>query len=547
MMSATCADRWSPPGTPIRGFAPRWLTVCLGLALGLVGLGLAAVPLAAGERQILIKVAQYPRSLDFLCLDGADWALGGRTGKIAPGARGQITGVLTARALLRHHVVVADVPLAETGKLDALTQPWQAAGWPVHRLTLGQTFTGPDGMPLADNRRALAAIAVFDEPAPAQALVASLTAAGETATVYDEVVHLAQGLITLKVNGETLATGQELSLRLQGLIRLYRVEYAVGYPWHGFADRDYRGRLLVRWGAHDALDCILQQDLDRVLAGIVPSEISAKAETGALQAQAVAARGEIMASIGIRHAAEGFDTCSEQHCQVYNGETVHVASIAPKIEPTRGLVLVKPNGAVLNAVYSSNCGGHTEANHLVWTTTPEPILAGRWDAPAAPALDLSEEEQVGVFIRQPPAGCFCNDPTVEGGDKFRWTKTITGSDWKAIEDKLGLGRIKQVTDLARGFSGRIYQMTFIGEKGRTTVNKELTIRQLLGSLRSSCFIAEWQRDAAGFITGVELHGAGFGHGVGMCQTGAQALAKRGWTFDRILAHYYPGSLLKAWY
>ncbi len=546
MIPVSGITQWSPPGKRIiRGLVTWRLATTLTLALALM----AVVPchVDAGERQILIKVAQYPRSLEFLCLDGADWALGGRSGKIAPGVKGQITGVLSARAVLRHHVVIADVPLAEPTKLDALTLPWKAAGWPVHRLPLGQTFTGPDGGPVADGRRLLAAIAVFDEAGPARDLVASLTAAGETATVHDEVIHLAQGQVTLKVGGETLATGQELSLQAAGLLRLYNVEYAVGYPWHGFADRDYRGRLLVRWGAHNALDCILQQDLDRVLAGIVPSEISAKAETGALQAQAVAARGEIMASIGIRHAGEGFDTCSEQHCQVYNGETVYVASIAPKIEPTRGLVLVKPSGAVLNAVYSSNCGGHSEANHLVWTTTPDPILAGVWDAPSALSLDLSEEEQVGVYLRQPPTTCFCNDPTVEGGDKFRWTKTITGTDWKAVEDKLGVGRIKRVTDLARGFSGRLYQMTFVGERGSTTVKKELTIRQLLGSLRSSCFIADWKKDATGFITGVELRGAGFGHGVGMCQTGAQAQAKRGWSFERILAHYYPGSLLKAWY
>ncbi|NLI76937.1 MAG: SpoIID/LytB domain-containing protein [Candidatus Riflebacteria bacterium] len=520
----------------------RWL------ALVVACLFVAVLPAFGGEREILIKVAQYPRTLEFTCADGAAWALGGRTGQIKPGAKGLIQGTLAARAVKRFHVVVADLPRGEAAKLDDVAAGWKAAGWPLHTLELGKAFTGPDGAtPVADGRRLLLAISVSDDPAPAEALVASLTAAGETCRVHEEVIHLAQGSVTLKVDGEVQATGQELVLEPTQLVRLYKVEYAVGYPWHGFADRDYRGRLHVRWGAHDALDCILQHDLDAVLAGIVPSEISAKAETAALQAQAVAARGEIMAMIGVRHAAEGFDTCAEQHCQVYNGETAYVAPIAQKIAPTRGLVLAKPDGAVLSAVYSSNCGGHSEANHLVWSTQPDPILGGIWDAATPPALDLTEEEQAGVFIKTPPAGCFCNDPTVEGGDKFRWTKAIGATDWKAIEGQLGVGRIKKVTDIARGFSGRIYQMTFVGESGNKTVKKELAIRQLLGSLRSSCFVAAWKRDAAGFITGVDLTGAGFGHGVGMCQTGAQAQAKRGWTFDRILSHFYPGSRLKQWY
>jgi stage II sporulation protein D len=110
-----------------------------------------------------------------------------------------------------------------------------------------------------------------------------------------------------------------------------------------------------------------------------------------------------------------------------------------------------------------------------------------------------------------------------------------------------VGRIKTITDIARGFSGRMYRLTFKGEKGDKTVMKELNIRRLFGGLRSAAFVADWTRDGAGFITGGALAGAGFGHGVGMCQAGAQSLAKRGWAFNRILAHYFPGSSLKQLY
>ena len=504
--------------------------------------------LEAGERQILIKVAQYPNAIEFNCPNGAAWELGGRKKWIKPSDKCKIEGTIVASALKRFHVIVADIPFRDAPKTDESVSAWKAAGWPVHTIVLGREFSGPGGRSFAaDGRRTFVGVGIFGDFASAGELVASLSESGGSPFVHEEVVNLSQGRVTLKINGEVQAVGQELALEPTQMIHLYKVEFAAGYPWHGFEDRDYRGRLLVRWGAHDALDCVLQSDLDSVLAGIVPSEISAKADVGALQAQAVAARGEIMSSIGVNHAGEGFDTCSEQHCQVYGGETPYVASIALKIAPTRGMVLAHQSGSILDAVYASNCGGHGEANHLVWTTEPDPVLIGIWDTAAPLPLDLSEEEQAGRFIRNLAADCFCNDPSVEGGDKFRWNKTISAPDWKTVESKLGIGRIKRVTDLARGFSGRIYQMSFIGDQETKTVKKELTIRQLLGSLRSSCFIAAWKLDSAGYIVGADLSGAGFGHGVGMCQTGAQALAKRGWTFDRILAHYYPGSLLKKWY
>ena len=151
-----------------------------------------------------------------------------------------------------------------------------------------------------------------------------------------------------------------------------------------------------------------------------------------------------------------------------------------------------------------------------------------------------------MFIRNPPA-CYCNNPNVEGGNRFRWNKVIGATDWKKIENTLGIGRIKEVKNIARGVSGRIYRLTFVGEAGEKTVMKELNIRRLFGGLASACFIASWKKDATGFITGVEFLGGGFGHGVGMCQTGAQSQAKQGWAFQRILSHYFPGSILKKMY
>ncbi len=508
-----------------------------------------ALPFAAfsAEKTIAIKVAQYPSNIDLTCPQGAVWRLGDRSGEIRGTDSVQVVGALASKALVRYHVIVDTIPVADSSKVSATKCLWGASGWPVGELTVGERLYHPEtGVLLCDVRSVLISIGSFDNLQDAQNTVDNLSASAFPAKIQEEAVLLSQGKITLKVGSQVEAVGQELVIEPSGLIRLKKVEYAAGYPWHGFEDRDYRGPITFRWGAHDAVDCIQTSGLERVLAGVVPSEISAKAQIGALQAQAVAARGMILAGIGQRHIGEGFDTCSEQHCQVYAGETSVTPDIAKKIAPTWGFVLGTAQGGIVPAFYSSNCGGHGEANHLVWGPPAIPVLAGVWDAVQPPDLDLSEEEQAGVFIRTPPES-FCGDKTVEGGDKFRWTKTFSAADWKTVQDKIGVGRIRKVTDIARGFSGRIYQLTFVGEAGSKTVKKELAIRQLLGSLKSSCFVAEWKLDSAGFIAGGTLTGAGFGHGVGMCQTGAQSLAKRGWSFDRILLHYYPGSSLKQWY
>lgn len=522
----------------------RWAIVCV---IFTVFFSWLSVDGSAAEREIKIKIAQYAKDFEFNCPQGATWELGGQIGRINPGERCNVVAVMAAKAVKRFKVMVSSAGLSENELVAAARVEFEALGYRVSTLTVGEEFFADDSKTLLyDNRRVMTEVGSFNDKASAQALVDRLAAQGKSSWIYEEIVSLAKGNLTFSINGQFKAVGAELAMLPGQTIHFKKVEYGAGYSWHGYADRNYTGKILARFGANDAVDCILTGSLEYVLAGVVPSEISAKAEVGALQAQAVAARGEIMAKIGIRHAGEGFDTCSEQHCQVFSGDSVYSIDVGKKIAPTSGYVLLNNAGAILDAVYAANCGGHSEANQFVWTGQANPILRGVWDHSNPPALDLTEEEQVGVFIRNPPA-CHCNNPNVEGGNRFRWKKLLTTAEWKNIETQVGVGRIKNITDLARGVSGRIYRLTFVGTNGSKTVMKELNIRKLFGGLASSCFVANWQKDAAGFITGAELLGAGFGHGVGMCQTGAQSLAKQGWTFQRILAHYFPGSVLRKMY
>jgi SpoIID/LytB domain protein len=122
---------------------------------------------------------------------------------------------------------------------------------------------------------------------------------------------------------------------------------------------------------------------------------------------------------------------------------------------------------------------------------------------------------------------------------------LTQNDLKVIEKAVGVGKIRTIDSFKREISGRIISMRVAGESGEKMILKELPIRKLLGGasvLRSSCFIAQWQKDSGGFIIGGTLTGAGWGHGVGMCQTGAQAQALAGREYLQILQHYFPKSI-----
>ncbi len=516
---------------------------CVGARTG------AAAEAEKAGRMVRIKVAEYQTELTLTCPEGGTWQAEGKRGTIAPGAGLRLVGRMDREAVKTYHVVVESAPLRDRARVVAAQNKWGNGTKPLHTVDMGKISYAEDGTTVKyDGRVRMFALGKFDRRDAAQVLVDELARGSQSSWILEEILQPAHGRVQVLANDVAVAeTSGEVVVQPKESVTLAKVEFAKGFQWHGFADRTYRGDLSVGWGGQNALDAVITCDLERVLAGVVPSEISSKAATGALQAQAVAARGEILSKIGLRHCNEGFDTCAEQHCQVYAGDTPVARQIAPIIAPTRGLILQAPDGAIVDAVYAANCGGHSEANHLVWTTSPDPMLAGKWDGPTPkPKLDLTREADVKKFIRTPPKS-YCNDKTVEGGDKYRWKTPLLGDKWKKVEEAAGVGRIREIKDFTRGVSGRLYKLTVVGESGTKTIMKELNIRKLFGMLRSACFIATWHRDRAGFIDGAVFEGAGWGHGVGMCQTGAQSLAKKGWTFKKILAHYFPGSrLVKAY-
>lgn len=493
--------------------------------------------------RLRIRVAQYADSLEFVLPEGGRWHSDNRSGNIPAGKKCRITGKLFRKALKKYHVMVASVPADDIEKLTQTLNKFNKMGYKTHKFTVGQT--PKSGFP--DNRMVLIGVGIFEQESDAQKLHEELSACNISSWIFVETIASAKGQLQLTVAEKTIPF-KFSKIRLEGKkgVTLLNAEYAKGFSWHGHADRTYKSSIEIRFGSDNSLVCIEHTDLESLLVGIVPSEISAKAPPAALQAQAIAARSEIIAKMGTRHFNEGYEFCSEQHCQVYKGMQSCDEYIYNSIAETWGMVLLDHKNKALDTVYSANCGGHTSANQNIWTSEPNPHLQGIADTVSEFRADLTDERQIEEFIRNPPQ-CWCSLIGVEGSDKFRWSKKISEKDWHKVEKSVGLGRIKGIGSFVRDVSGRIISLKITCENGEKTIMKELAIRKLFGMLPSSCFVANWKTDPKGFIISAEFSGAGWGHGVGMCQTGAQNMARQGKNFKEILLHYFPGARIKKLY
>ena len=252
-----------------------------------------------------------------------------------------------------------------------------------------------------------------------------------------------------------------------------------------------------------------------------------------------------------------FDVCADDHCQRYQGITKETSpNVAEAIRRTRGELLTYGD-EICDARFSKCCGGAMEEFQYCWDDTPKPYLKGIGDTPEETIPDLTVEENARQWILSSPES-FCNttdkrilsqvlnDYDQETTDFYRWRVSYTQEELsKLVEKKLGagLGTITDMRPLKRGTSGRICELRITGTKKTIVVGKELEIRRALSEshLYSSAFVVEKQGDTFTLI------GAGWGHGVGLCQIGAAVMGDKGYAYDEILRHYYPGAEIeKAW-
>jgi stage II sporulation protein D len=342
-------------------------------------------------------------------------------------------------------------------------------------------------------------------------------------------------------------------------VALLDIPVGAGFHWEQKENRTYPETVSFQLDADGKLAAVNTVPVEIYLEGVVPSEMHPNFPEEALKAQAVAARSKTLANLGLIHPADPFDFCADVHCQVYSGLTRASASASRAIKKTAGLVLWE-NGKIGDALYGSVCGGHTEDVDKAWLTTPKNYLQGVIDGPKSLRRygPLDDESNARRWILDSPPA-FCNTliedvPEALNYTKnyFRWEVTLSQDELRGqIEKRVGrsLGSIRELIPISRGVSGRIIKLKIVGTDGDQVVEGELNIRKLLSptTLWSSCFVVEKMSGISSAPVSFTLRGAGWGHGIGMCQTGAAGMALKGKKFNYILKHYYRKGQIKRLY
>jgi stage II sporulation protein D len=458
----------------------------------------------------------------------------------------QIRASATSPARLRYHAVVWRGPVAKGQDADAQVAFWKAKGESARRFEQGTLF-GVGGEVL-DRREAVVGVGPFAASEEAERALEGLAAKAplNQPGVFTELVD--------RPHGQLEATGGKSGIKVKNEGVLWFVpsgDLPLRVEAQGERGKDkltlagtYAGRIYVTIDRRGNLAVVNAVPEDKLLAGLIPAEIFPSAPDEALKAQAVAARGELLSKIGTRHIGDPFRLCSQTHCQVYSGVGHETARTTAAVAATRGEVLFEAGGGLADPVYSANCGGHTEHNENVWPEMAAlPSLRGHRDAEKQagdPYAAGVTADRVAAFVDRPPVA-FCGRARLGSGDRFRWTVTRTREELDKLLGKYRLGTLRSIDVLERGVSGRARAVRVTGGARTEVIRGELRIRQAFGNLRSSLFVVEVQAGGATF------RGAGFGHGVGMCQTGAIGMAEAGKSYREILRHYYPGtSLRKLW-
>ncbi len=348
---------------------------------------------------------------------------------------------------------------------------------------------------------------------------------------------------------------------------LEEVTIGIGFHWERKERQVFRGALrLVKREA--GLTVINDISLEEYVTSVISSEMSASCPFELLKAHAVISRSwmwfpkanpsppEGAESQGLnsheirrwygREAHPDFDVCADDHCQRYQGITkMFSVAAADAVRATAGQFL-RYRGAICDARFSKSCGGITERYATAWEDQDIPYLRSVYDGPAQPRSYSPE-----TWIRSsPPAYCNTEDSELlsrvlpgfdqETRDFFRWKVAYTPEELAdLIRSRIAvdLGPIRDLRALARGPSGRIYRLRITGKRDHVTVGKELEIRRALSHthLYSSAFVVD--NESGLFV----LRGAGWGHGVGLCQIGAAVMANEGKIYSEILQHYYRGT------
>lgn len=377
----------------------------------------------------------------------------------------------------------------------------------------------------------------------------------------------------------------------QNSFSLYDVTIGINFHWERQETQMFLGTL--KFVVHeDKITAINQLPVEDYLTSVISSEMSATSSLELLKAHAVVSRSWLFAQIEKRKAMNNtgneffplvktkdeyirwydredhtiFDVCADDHCQRYQGITkASNATVAEAVRATRGQLLMYDN-KVCDARFSKCCGGATEEFGYCWEDKSYPYLTAIRDAEEEEHRilpDLTLEKEAQHWIRKAPKS-FCdthdakilsqilNNYDQETTDFFRWHVRYSQQELAELirtKTKTDYGEIIDLIPIERGKSGRICKLKIVGTLKTLTIGKELEIRRTLSDthLFSSAFIVDKGELIDGIPQWFFISGAGWGHGVGLCQIGAAVMGEKGYKYDEILLHYYKGADIRRFY
>jgi len=401
----------------------------------------------------------------------------------------------------------------------------------------------------------------------------------------------------VKLHGERTESAQTITLNPSSLdvecFTVSGVKIGLNFHWEREESQRFQGGLTIK-ADNDGLTLINELPLETYLISVISSEMSASSPPEFLKAHAIVSRSWLIAQLRKRDRGSSknkleqprtasideiirwydreshldFDVCADDHCQRYQGISKAFSQSAfDAVHDTRGKVLVYGDD-VCDARYSKSCGGMTETYSAVWEDEDVPYLKPVYDGPGDEApghrLPLSVEVNAEDWITSSPLA-YCEMVTAdligrilpgfdqETRDFYRWEVEYSQEEIsELIGARLGIefGRIRALVPLERGESGRIIKLKIAGEKRTLIIGKELEIRRALSRshLYSSAFIVQPSREQlSDYPARFKLIGAGWGHGVGLCQIGAAVMADRDHSHEEILDHYFTNAIISKLY
>lgn len=374
----------------------------------------------------------------------------------------------------------------------------------------------------------------------------------------------------------------------QGSFTLNDVTVGIGFHWERKENQTFEGRLrfLAREGR--TITAVNEINAESYLKSVISSEMSAEAPVEFLRAHAIVSRSWLLSLLERRTGrateldrTEGmarsedevvrwyghedhdlFDVCADDHCQRYQGVSKIVNQLASgAVESTRGVVLTT-DSSICDTRYSKACGGLTENFENVWQNERIGYLQSVSDAPTKHKPVRSEREAERWIESRPEAYCDTTDGDIlkrvlpsmdrETKDFYRWKIEYRREELEELirmKSGIEIGTLLDLVPVSRGPSGRIIKLRIVGSARTVVVGKELEIRKWLSSshLYSSAFIVKKEMGTDGKPAKFILSGAGWGHGVGLCQIGAAVMASKGISAEEILKHYFKGSQISRLY